>query len=120
MWRRLVSIVNQIARLWGLSPRVTGRGDRRPATGLQPLARLARSMDSKGGARRRARAAQASAHPRRRAPPPDPPPTPELPGCLCCLMDNQALRMDIWTSLQLDHMPTLRRMVDHRGSALRA
>ena len=30
-------------------------------------------------------------------------------------MDKQALRMDIWTTLQVDHMPTLRRQLAHRG-----
>jgi hypothetical protein len=37
-------------------------------------------------------------------------------------MDKQALRMDIWTTLQVDHMSTLRRQLAHRGlpSAMRA
>ena len=32
-------------------------------------------------------------------------------------MDKKALHVDIWTTLQVDHMTTLRRPLDHRGHA---
>ena len=58
-------------------------------------------------------------------PPPDPHPKrafkepaypPKSTTTLLVLpMDKQALRMDIWTTLQVDHMPTLRRQLAHRG-----
>jgi hypothetical protein len=38
-------------------------------------------------------------------------------SCVCCLLDKMSLRMDIWTTLQVDHMTTLRRQLDHKGSA---
>ena len=37
-------------------------------------------------------------------------------GCAgICLLDKLALRMDIWTTLHVAHMPTLRRHLAHRG-----
>lgn len=39
------------------------------------------------------------------------------PGAGICLLDKLALRMDIWTTLHVAHMPTLRRHLAHRGGA---
>lgn len=38
---------------------------------------------------------------------------PRRETCLIWAMDIQGLRMEIWTSLQLDHIPTLRTLNAH-------